>query len=219
MNGNLGVTQNLAFDNIVRRDQSTRSTFNTSQQFVQTGVISGSQNRARNNATPILTSFQVQQNGAEIRVVDQDGSVYSGYVQSGAPAAGGAATFTSNEIPGSPMPAEAPAPASQFERKDANGNPIGAPTGQNYNFRVAGMNQSLKQNVVFTGNLLAITNGTSVAQAENYSGNVGGGAGGGGQNAPAGQLQTGLLSNSRISGTAVIGTTNQIEINAVPVAP
>lgn len=224
VNGNLGVTQNLAFDNIVRRDQPARSAFNTSQQFVQTGVISGSQNHARNNATPILASFQVQQNGAEIRVVDQDGSVYSGYVQSGAPAAGGAATLASNENPGSPRPAAAPvseatAPASQLERKEANGNPIGAPTLQSYNFRVAGMNQSLKQNVVFTGNLLAITNGTPVAPAGNYSGNVGGGAGGGGQNAPTGQLQAGLLSNSRISGTAVIGTNNQIEINAVPVAP
>jgi hypothetical protein len=93
---------------------------------------------------------------------------------------------------------------------------------QNYFFRVAGMNRTLKQNVVFTGNMLANSGAPQTAQNSNSFGgfgSVGGGGGGGSQlqQAAANQSQQNLLSNSRIVGTAVIDRTNQIEINAVPV--
>ena len=84
---------------------------------------------------------------------------------------------------------------------------------------MTGTNLTLKQNVVFAGNLVAssslITNGQ---QAFNRNGNFGGSGGVGGQ------LQSVLTnqlpwSNSRIAGTAVVADTNRIEINAVPQAP
>jgi hypothetical protein len=86
---------------------------------------------------------------------------------------------------------------------------------QNYFFRVTGTNQTLKQNVVFTGNLLANAAPNKLPQQFQS----GGGAGFGG-----GQLQAALTnqlpwSNSRIAGTAVVAATNNVEINAVPLAP
>ena len=53
---------------------------------------------------------------------------------------------------------------------------------QNYFFRVAGTNLTLKQNVVFAGNLLANFNATANGQqANDRNGNFGGGGGVGGQ--------------------------------------
>jgi hypothetical protein len=89
---------------------------------------------------------------------------------------------------------------------------------QNYFFRVAGVNNSLKQNVVFTGNFVTISNtGQGVQRAVNAPA---AGSGGGNviQPSASNQIQQSLLSNSRIAGTAVINNTNAIEINAVPVS-
>jgi hypothetical protein len=90
-------------------------------------------------------------------------------------------------------------------------------TAQNYFFRVAGTNLTMKQNVVFAGNLLANFSATANGQqAKSLNGNFGGGGGGSG-----GQLQSAITnqlpwSNSRIAGMAVVSDTNNIEINAVP---
>jgi hypothetical protein len=82
---------------------------------------------------------------------------------------------------------------------------------QNYYFRVRGMNQTLKQNVEFAGSVLANSLSTSNTQPS-FSRNLGGS-----------QFQLALTnqlpwSNSRIDGTAVIGATNRIEINAIPLS-
>jgi hypothetical protein len=84
-----------------------------------------------------------------------------------------------------------------------------------------GTNLTLKQNVVFAGNLVANSSATANGQqANNRNGFFGAGGGGGG----GGQLQSTITnqlpwSNSRIAGTAVVDDTNSIEINAVPQAP
>jgi len=88
---------------------------------------------------------------------------------------------------------------------------------QYYFFRVTGMNRTLKQNVVFSGNVEAIPGVTT-----NATQTFGGGGSGGGITQNHQQISTNqqqLLSNSRVVGTAVIDRTNQIEINAVPVTP
>jgi prepilin-type processing-associated H-X9-DG protein len=193
---------------------SLPSTASRSQNFVRSDVITTGRSRrvgdegASARTTPVLASFQVQQDGREIRVVDQDGSVYSGSMQpqpailSGKSDSGGALDSPTLE----------PVPSRQSEEKKL---PAMEPAGLNYFFRVAGTNQSLKQSVVFAGSLVMITNRASVAPA----GGAGGGGGGGMQNLPAGRVEPWSPSNSRISGTAVIGLTNQIEINAVPAIP
>jgi hypothetical protein len=75
------------------------------------------------------------------------------------------------------------------------------------------MNQTLKQKVVFAGNLLAMTSGTTNAQQLSLGG---GGSVGSSQSTLPNQLP---WSNSRIAGTAIIADTNNIEINAVPQSP
>jgi hypothetical protein len=152
-------------------------------------------------ATAVLANFQVQQNGSAIRVVDADGSVYDGALQSESEAVQNAVGSV------------------EVDRQKVVATRDESQLAQNYFFRVAGTNLTLKQNVVFAGNLLANSGAMANGQqANNRNGNYGGGGGVGGQ------LQSVLTnqlpwSNSRIAGTAVVDDTNSIEINAVPQAP
>jgi hypothetical protein len=100
-------------------------------------------------APAILASFQWEQSGAEIRIVDRDGSVYTGHLlNEQAEFAGAAAppeaTSRFRIMRGGNQagrkPAAAPAPTAD--------RPVSQP------FRVSGTNASLKQSVVFSGNLL-----------------------------------------------------------------
>jgi hypothetical protein len=141
--------------------------------------------------SPVLASFQVQQNGNSIRVVDADGSVYEGSLQSAMPA-----------------PAAAEPVQDQPQRKISTGSEL--QTAQTYFFRVAGLNQTLKQKVDFAGNLLAMPAAAT---------NAGLGGGEFGANSPSSPTSQLPWSNSRIAGTAVVADTNNIQINAVPLAP
>jgi type II secretory pathway pseudopilin PulG len=191
-----------------------------SQSFAQTGTASKQQNLYRNvsvaaQTAPVLQSFQVLQNGDAISVVDRDGSVYQGLVQV-------AAAVERQEA----VPVEAPpggtvaSEPGQLGAMPSAGNQ--QPAAQNYFFRVAGMNRTLKQNVVFSGNVEAIA-GASTNGHQTFGSGIGGGGGGGAGNqlpqAAANASQQNVLSNSRIVGTAVIDDTKRIEIDAVPVAP
>jgi len=153
-------------------------------------------------APPVLAHFQVQQNGNAIRVVDADGSVYDGSLQ-----------------PEGAVAQNAPAPAQVEKAKEITSRDE-SQAAQNVSFRVSGTNKTLKQNVVFTGNLLAISDEKKyLPQSFGGSSGLAGGGGGGGnqiQSPPTNQLS---WSNSRIAGTAVVADTNSIEINAVPLPP
>jgi hypothetical protein len=138
------------------------------------------------SVAPVLTSFQLEQRGNEIRVVDADGSVYTGVLQTAQDELKKDAVATKN----------APSQPARL---------------QNYFFRVAGTNRNSKQNLVFSGNLIPLTNApvTSVNRKP-----VGGTAGTlrGAMESPA----QSVLSNMRISGKAVIGNQKEIEVDAVP---
>jgi hypothetical protein len=146
---------------------------------------------AESKAAPsVLVSFQVQQLGRELRVIDSDGSVYTGSVQTAsirtrASDAIGQAGATARRFSSEPLPA--PPTATRF-------------------FRVSGTNRSLNQPVVFSGDLTCLTNG---AVGGNLNGVI---SGGGGAVKPA----SGALLNARISGQAVIGKDKVIQVNAVP---
>jgi type II secretory pathway pseudopilin PulG len=166
---------------------------------------SSAQNSFKNTAA-VLANFQVQQNGNAIRVVDADGSVYDGALQPEKMVA------QKEQVSAGTVSL----PMDQEKSSTSHDEPQMA---QNYFFRVAGTNLTLKQNVVFAGNLLANSGATAnLQQANNRNGNFGGGG------SIGGQLQSVLTnqlpwSNSRIAGTAVVDDTNSIEINAVPQAP
>jgi hypothetical protein len=185
------------------------------QKFVQTAPATTAR-ALLDDKTPrahtVLASFQLEQTGSQLRIVDGDGSVYRGYVQAadanqrersakaGAPAFAGAAK----------APAEAPKQTTVFSLDSDRLASL------SYSFRVAGTNRSLNQQVVFTGDLLtatnlaplplAVTNLNTRFALERY------------QSAPAKQGQLPLL-NSRISGKLVIGTGKAVEINALPAGP
>jgi hypothetical protein len=172
---------------------------NNSQRYRQTAA----------KMPPVLASFELQQNGSQISVVDRDGSIYHGSLQP-LELADDLAKTSAAVKPG----------ASGLLKKDSDATENGnAPSSaQNFFFRVSGANRSLKQNVVFSGNLIAVPNAT--ANAAQKSGGFGGGFGGQSKlaNANAAQ-QAQSFSNSRIEGTVTIGNTNRVEINAVPVNP
>jgi hypothetical protein len=158
---------------------------------------------------PVLASFNVQQNGSELRVVDGDGSVYSGYLQLAiAPRGSGpvkAEAAFANDAIRSPKDAVQTKPAARLEPEQL--------MPQAYFFRVAGTNRSLRQPVVFTGNLLpaASTNKappavTNLGMRFNFERS---------QDSSA-QMGVVPLMNTRISGKVVVGNANAVEINAEP---
>jgi hypothetical protein len=161
---------------------------------------------APGNAAPVLANFQVQQIAGAIRVVDQDGSVYDGSL------------LPENAVAqAGPVPAATPAPVAalpEIQDKDLSAAKKVSQAAQNYFFRVAGTNRTLQQNVVFTGNLLAISSAATNMQLSFLG--AGGFGGGRAQSELTNQLP---WSGSRIAGTAVIAGTNNIEINAVPFSP
>jgi hypothetical protein len=146
-----------------------------------------------NGSSPVLVSFRVEQTGNALRVVDADGSVYTGAVQVAQQAS------TTRAIPSKSAPTLAQAART----------PAPTQTAQNYSFRVAGTNRNLKQNVIFSGNFVPLTNNSPITGV----GKIGGFGGA----APVSVVPSDLrLSNSQISGTAVIGNQKGIEVIATP---
>jgi hypothetical protein len=84
----------------------------------------------------VLGSFQVEQNGARIRVMDADGSVYTGSWQT--------APFDK-------------APDTAAAKQSTKAEPQ-TPLAPNYFFRVTGTNHNLNQNIVFFGSFVPLTN-------------------------------------------------------------
>jgi hypothetical protein len=140
----------------------------------------------------VLTSFELEQDGPNIRIVDRDGSVYRGTVQWTNPVAAADAGVATNTTS---MQAVSRGPA------------------QNYLLNCRGVNRSLNQTVTFTGNLIA-TGETQNNQRAIESGEVAGKF----KSAGAG-LQPLPLANSRISGTAVIDNTRRIQVDAISAPP
>ena len=161
-----------------------------------------------NSPTPpdVLQSFQVQQIGRQIRVMDADGSVYDGSIE---PKATGelakrslVVQTTTADLKKNPAPKLA-------------GSGSAGETPQNVFFRVAGTNRTLNQLVVFDGTFVANTNRTNDvvpgAKQEGDRSNVAPQ-----QNRP---LQSQQLLNAPIQGLATIGERNRVQINASPVGP
>ena len=160
-------------------------------------------------AHPVLASFQVEQSGSELRIVDGDGSVYSGYVRlldtTRRVRAIGLDAPAATEAARSPKDADEAKPAA---RLDAD---LLLP--QTYFFRVTGTNRSLHQKVVFTGSLLPAAGankaglaGTNLGVVNNLEGLPSSSA----------QPPSVPLVNTRISGKVVVGNAKAVEINAEP---
>ncbi|MFO1475805.1 MAG: hypothetical protein U1F98_04035 [Verrucomicrobiota bacterium] len=161
-------------------------------------------NRAGKDAagagSPVLGNFQVQQNGSQIRVRDSDGSVYFGLVSGPA-----AVQLNQSALQDSKQQSNL---KESLQSQAAGGVAGGMGAGQ-WSFRVSGRNNRLGQNVVFTANVVPNTNMPGLNQAQNAS-----------QVPAQSPMQVPWeVSNSRITGVAVVGETNVIEVDAVPAAP
>ncbi len=159
----------------------------------------------------VLASFRVEQQGSQLRIIDADGSVYTGYVQpatasakrrsSNSPSAPPAATahpFADDALNQSAPPAAASVPPAPSARQD-------------YTFRVTGTNLTLHKKVVFKGNLTTVTNLDLLKTTTNSFGNFLGISGVAGQPQP--------LANSRVAGKFTVGGGKEIEVQANPANP
>ena len=185
------------------------------QRFVQTAPATTTRALFDDKTPParaVLASFQLEQTGSQLRIVDGDGSVYSGYVQP--PGIGRRERSAKVGVPAFAEAARAPVEA--LKKTTASSLDSDRLASQTYSFRVAGTNRSLNQQVVFTGDLLPATNLVSLLPAATNL-NIGGVL----EKYPTAPAQPGRLPllNSRISGQLVIGAGKAVEINALPASP
>lgn len=190
----LADIQKLAVADAVRNLRASQQFSNLAQSL--TTVQRGMEPASKRLSSQVLNNFNVEQAGNELKVVDQDGSVYAGFVEAEAVPGQGQVAGRAGAVGGEITKQQAPSELSQ-----------------NYFFRVAGTNRSLNQRVVFTGNLLPGTNAMTQsldalrdqsvlnnrAQQQNTL------------RVPPVQLQ-----NFRVAGQAVVGERQQLMINAVP---
>jgi hypothetical protein len=162
-------------------------------------------------AQAVLNSFQLEQRGPEIRIVDKDGSVYTGLVQA-VPAAMPPATSGTTTVAARSAKTK---PAASGEPRSAGSQTFGAsPLAPSLNFTVRGTNVTMRQAVVFAGNLQqapSVSVATTTNQGQSTSAEYRN------QLQSPGQVQNQLL-NSRLTGRARLANGAVVEINAVPAA-
>ena len=184
----------------------------TIQRFTQVGLRADADLDKLTALKGILASFRVEQSGQGMRVVDNDGSVYTGYLQP---------VEALERLRWGDDQKSAAARALKAQEPPSVEKPAltdGAKQARNtYFFHVAGTNRSLKERVIFTGNLTALTNATLFLRMTN--GPTGATFGLPTLPVEPTPLSTLPLIKSRISGRAVIGDRKEIEVNAVPAGP
>ena len=118
----------------------------TKQQFSQQSAAQSFRNNAQvNRAANVLNTFQVQQEGSEIRVVDADGSTYTGKIEQQAKSGAVDSRITAH--------GQYAAKRARRDVAQAAGETDSA-TPQSY-FRATGYNVSLKKMIMFEGNYAA----------------------------------------------------------------
>jgi hypothetical protein len=122
---------------------SSAGTLGTKQQFSQQSAVQSFRNNAQVSRTAnVLNTFQVQQQGSEIHVLDADGSTYTGKIEQLQKNAELDAGITARR--------DAAKQTQRYAAKAARENEIATPP-QSY-FRATGFNVSLKKTLVFEGN-------------------------------------------------------------------
>jgi hypothetical protein len=166
-----------------------RQTTNFRQQFSKNASDQAFRSKPKQTLN-ILNEFQVEQTDHEIRVVDGDGSTYSGRLE---PLAKNDARSIFNQKRNYAAPSLR-APAS-FDDKAQAAN-------AEFYFRATGYNSSLKKRVVFEGNYIASSSATQKKVAK----------------AKAEAEETEEQTRARITGTAKIPGESPLQIDAIAVA-
>jgi hypothetical protein len=168
-----------------------RQTTNFRQQFSKNASDQAFRSKPKQTLN-ILNEFQVEQTDHEIRVVDGDGSTYSGRLE---PLAKNDARSIFNQKRNYAAPSSR-APAS-FDDKAQAAN-------AEFYFRATGYNSSLKKRVVFEGNYIASSSAEQKKAAE--------------PKAKAEAEERGEQTRARITGTAEIPGESPVQIDAIAVA-
>jgi len=114
----------------------------TAQQFSQQSAVQSFRNNAQvRGAANVLNTFQVQQEGSDIRVLDADGSTYTGKIEQSAKGAELDSRIAARREVAKQTP--------KYAAKSVGENKPAIP--QSY-FRATGYNVSLKKTLVFEGN-------------------------------------------------------------------
>ena len=147
---------------------------------------------------PVLANFQIEQSGNKLRVIDGDGSTYHGEV--GPEQSYGLAQNAAFKNDGE---ASLAGELRAKQQKQMDGE---------YQFRVAGTNRTLNQQVVFTWNCVPITNALAFSNNSFAAREI--------KKFDAAKMpqQFPGLQNSYINGRAQIASEKEIEINARPVS-
>jgi hypothetical protein len=164
-----------------------RQTTNFRQQFSKNASDQAFRSKPKQTLN-ILNEFQVEQTDHEIRVVDGDGSTYSGRLE---PLARNDARSIFNQKRNYAAPSSR-APAS-FDDKAQAAN-------AEFYFRATGYNSSLKKRVVFEGNYIASSSAAQKKAAE------------------AKLEERDVQTRARITGTAKISGESPLQIDAIAVA-
>lgn len=161
---------------------------------------------AQRTAPRVLLNFRIEQAGRDVRVVDGDGSVYTGVVdekntrykqQLARQNLNLSNTFQQQFNFQPPKLTSAPAPTKALLENY-------------YSYRVEGTNRTLNQNVVFTWNFVA----TNALAAGSLNGSATTAAF---DTTPSAPQFSELLQKSFINGRAQFGSGRELEVNAVPV--
>jgi hypothetical protein len=124
---------------------SSAGSLGNKQQFSQQSAVQSFRNNAQvSRAANVLNTFQVQQQGSESRVVDADGSTYTGKIEQLAKSAELDSRVTARRDA-----------AKQARRYAAKATPVKESAAPQSSFRASGYNLSLKKTVVFEGNYAA----------------------------------------------------------------
>ena len=120
--------------------QNQKAQTNINQQFSRNLPRAAARFSKRKQEIDVLNTFQIQQNGDQIRVVDADGSTYTGKIE----------PITQDAVGRTLKDKEGESLAARSERV----RPQQDSTSQFY-FRAAGYNSSLKKPIVFEGSYIA----------------------------------------------------------------
>ena len=133
------------------------------QNFQQRPDEAAVRKQKRNLPTAVLANFQIERQGQEVRILDQDGSVYTGqvineesYAAADSASAGGGVASGAPPVPNASIALNA-VPTKGLNQLNQPGQPAKAlaaalPVGQFY-FRARGTNNTLRQVVVIEATL------------------------------------------------------------------
>jgi hypothetical protein len=183
------------------------------QRFARLDALTKAKAAVTDKSSPVktvLASFEISRVGSEVRVVDGDGSVYTGYVQP-------AADLQRSRLAKAEKPAvlseSVASTGATIEHSASERRQAEAQIAQDYFFRVVGTNRTLGENVTFTGQFVAAAEVSKAATVTNGV-RLSGGTGRAKFQDASAAASAPPANSSRIAGKVSIGNRSEIELNA-----